>query len=198
MGSASSTISSVCVYCGSRHGDRQAYAEAARQVGEALAAAGIRLVYGGGSVGLMGVVADATLAAGGEAVGVIPRHLNAAEIAHAGLTEIVVVDSMHARKQRMFELSDAFVGLPGGIGTLDETVEILTWRQLRLHDKPLYLLDADGYWQPFLALLDHYVRHDFAAPAMLRLVEPVANVEALMAALARAPAPALPSRPERL
>jgi hypothetical protein len=191
-------ISSVCIYCGSRRGGRQAYAENARRLGAALAGAGIRLVYGGGSVGLMGVLADASLAAGGEVVGVIPAHLNEAEIAHRGLTELVVVGSMHARKQRMFELSDAFVGLPGGIGTLDETVEILTWRQLRLHDKPLYLLDDGGYWQPFLALLRHYIEQDFAGEAMLGLLRPVAGIEALMAALAAAPAPTLRSRPERL
>jgi len=162
-----------------------------------LAGAGLRLVYGGGSVGLMGVLADAALAAGGQVVGVIPGHLNRAEVAHMGLSELVVVDSMHARKQRMFELSDAFVGLPGGIGTLDETVEILTWRQLRLHDKPIYLLDAD-YWRPFLALLEHYRAHDFAYGGILELFEVVPDVEALLAALARAPSPGLPARPERL
>ena len=191
-------ISSVCVYCGSRQGLRQAYVASARRLGTALAERGLRLVYGGGSIGLMGVVADAALAAGGSVVGVIPEHLNEAEIAHPGLSEIVVVDSMHARKQRMFELSDAFVSLPGGIGTLDETVEIVTWRQLRLHDKPVFLLDEGGFWRPFLALMEHYAAHGFIGEETLRLYQVVADVDALMAALAAAPSPHLPPRPERL
>jgi uncharacterized protein (TIGR00730 family) len=191
-------ISSVCVYCGSRPGGRQAYREAAQRLGQALAKAGIRLVYGGGQVGLMGVLADAALAAGGNVVGVIPEHLNEAEIAHGGLSEKIVVDGMHARKHRMFELSDAFVVLPGGLGTLDEAIEVITWRQLNLHDKPVFLIDEGGYWQPLLGLFEHLVGEGFASAASRRLYRLVADVDALMAALTEIAPPALAPRPERL
>lgn len=156
------------------------------------------MVYGGGSVGMMGLVADAAIGAGGSVVGVIPRHLHDAEVAHPGLDELIVVDSMHARKQRMFELSEAFVALPGGIGTLDETVEIVTWRQLGLHDKSIFLLDDGGYWQPFLELIEHFIAADFSPPSIRRLYEVVGDVDRLMAALERAPAPSLSPHPERL
>ena len=138
-------IASLCVYCGSRFGERPDYRETAVHLGQEIARQGIRLIYGGGHVGLMGAVADAVLEAGGHVVGVIPKHLQDWEVGHKGLTEMHVVDSMHSRKQLMFELSDGFVALPGGIGTLDETFEIMTWRQLRLHDKPLVILDQDGF-----------------------------------------------------
>lgn len=163
-----------------------------------LAARGIRVVYGGGSVGIMGLVADAAIRAGGSVVGVIPGHLHEAEVAHHGLDELIVVDSMHARKQRMFELADAFVALPGGIGTLDETVEIITWRQLGLHDKPIFLLDDGGYWRPFLALVDHFIAQGFSGRSIRDLYRVVDGVEALIAALERSPAPRLSAHPERL
>jgi len=163
-----------------------------------MAKRGVRLVYGGGSIGIMGLLADAVIRAGGSVYGVIPGHLHETEIAHGGLEQLIVVDSMHARKQRMFELSDAFVALPGGIGTLDETVEIVTWRQLGLHDKPIFLLDDGGYWQPFLALIDHFIAEDFSRPAIRQLYQVVADVDHLMAALERAPPPGRRAQTERL
>ncbi len=193
-----SRIRSVCVYCGSRVGGRQAYGEVARALGRGLAARGMRLVYGGGRVGLMGVLADAAIAAGGEVVGVIPEHLFRVEVGHERLSKLHVVDNMHARKHKMFELSDAFVVLPGGIGTLDETFEIVTWKQLRLHDRPILLLNQDDYWRPFLDLIDRIVAQDFAGPAIRDLYGVVDGVEALFDALAAAPAPKIPAHPERL
>ena len=137
-------IESVAVFCGASQGDLPIYREAAVDLGTGLARHGIRLVYGGGRVGLMGAVADATLAGGGTVVGVIPQFLTEWEVAHEGVTELLVTSSMHTRKQRMFELSDAFVTLAGGLGTMDETFEILTWRQLGLHDKPIFISDVGG------------------------------------------------------
>ncbi len=154
-------MKSVCVYCGSNAGAKPAYAQAARALGARIAGEGLALVYGGGNVGLMGQVADAALDAGGEVIGVIPRHLVEWEVAHRGVSELVVVDSMHARKQRMFELADAFVALPGGFGTLDEMFEMLTWRQLGLGHKPCAFLDVAGFWQPLVAMLDTMVRERF-------------------------------------
>ena len=145
-------------------------------------------MFGGGRIGLMGIAADAALAAGGQVIGVIPASLRDAELAHSGVSELVVVDTMHDRKRVMAEGSDAFAVLPGGIGTLDETFEILTWRQLRLHDRPIFLVDIAGYWQPLRALLDHIVARRFAASLVPRLVEIVPTVSALMVALAP-PAP---------
>jgi uncharacterized protein (TIGR00730 family) len=145
-------------------------------------------VFGGGRIGLMGIAADAALAAGGQVIGVIPASLRDKELAHQGVSELVVVDTMHDRKRVMAERSDAFAVLPGGIGTLDETFEILTWRQLRLHDKPIFLVDIAGYWQPLHALLDHIVAQRFATSLVPRLLEIVPSVSALMVALAP-PAP---------
>jgi uncharacterized protein (TIGR00730 family) len=144
---------SVCVYCGSSRGEREEYAAAARALGALFARRRIRLVFGGGSVGLMGVLADAVLEAGGEVTGVIPHCLRTAELAHEGVTEMIAVDSMHARKLRMVELSDAFVALPGGIGTLDELFETWTWLQLGIHAKPVGLLNVAGYYDPLMAFL---------------------------------------------
>jgi len=152
---------SVCVYCGSNAGARPAYAEKAAQLGERLAREGLALVYGGGNVGLMGVVADAALAAGGEVIGVIPEQLVGWEVAHRGLTRLDVVSNMHERKARMFDLSDAFVALPGGFGTLDEMFEMLTWRQLGLGDKPCAFLDVDGFYAPLIAMMDRMVEERF-------------------------------------
>ena len=145
----------ICVFCGAARGADPAYAAQAGTLGRAIVAAGHGLVFGGGHVGLMGVVADSVLDAGGEAVGVIPQQLVDRELAHGGLTELKVVASMHERKALMAELSDAFVALPGGFGTLDELVEIITWRQLALHAKPIGLLDAAGFWDPFAVLVEH-------------------------------------------
>ena len=156
-----SPIRRVCVYCGSRVGARPAYAAAAREVGTRLAEAGVGIVTGGGRVGLMGVVADAALAAGGEVVGVIPQALMDREVGHVGLTELYVVPTMHERKALMAELADAFVALPGGLGTLEEIAEALTWVQLGIHAKPCALLDVEGYYAPFAAFLDHTVAEGF-------------------------------------
>ena len=154
-------LRSVCVYCGSNAGSRPVYAERAAALGTRLAREGLALVYGGGNVGLMGIVADAALAAGGEVVGVIPEQLVAWEVAHRGLTRLDVVASMHERKARMFDLADAFVALPGGFGTLDEMFEMLTWRQLGLGDKPCAFLDVDGFYAPLLEMLDRMVSERF-------------------------------------
>lgn len=151
----------VCVYCGSSPGDRPVYTEAARVLGHAIAARGLTLVYGGGHVGLMGVVADAALAGGGEVIGIIPQRLVDAEVAHHGLTRLEVVDSMHERKARMAELSDAFIALPGGFGTLDELFEILTWAQLGMHGKPCGLLEIENYFAPLVTWVDNAVTSGF-------------------------------------
>lgn len=160
----------VCVYCGSHAGRKPAYAEGARRLGELLGERGIGLVYGGGRVGLMGVLADAALAAGAEVIGVIPEALEVAEVGHQGLTELRVVASMHERKAQMVELSDAFVALPGGLGTLDELFEVWTWGQLGLHAKPCGLLDADRYFAPLLAFLDRMVEDEFVRPEHRRML----------------------------
>lgn len=173
----------LCVYCGSSPGIDPRYQSAARELGTRLAVAGIELVYGGGRNGLMGIVADAVLAGGGKVTGVIPRHLEGRELAHTGLSELLVVDSMHERKRVMAERADAFAVLPGGIGTLDETVEILSWRQLRLHDKPVVIVDIAGYWSPLVALFEHVVANEFAAPMVPRLVSFVADIAGLFAEL---------------
>jgi uncharacterized protein (TIGR00730 family) len=151
----------VCVYAGSNAGTRPEYAEAAGALGTELARRGIGLVYGGGRVGLMGAIADAVLEAGGEAIGVIPQALMDRELGHRGLTELEVVGSMHERKARMAELADAFVALPGGIGTLEELIEVYTWSQLGIHAKPCGVLDADGFYGSLLGLLDHMVAEGF-------------------------------------
>jgi uncharacterized protein (TIGR00730 family) len=154
-------MKTLCVYCGSNSGTDPAYAAQARGLGERLAADGIALVYGGGNVGLMGTVADAVLAGGGEVIGVIPQQLVDWDVAHRGVSRLEVVDSMHIRKARMFELSDGFVALPGGFGTLDEMFEMLTWRQLGLGKKPCAFLDVAGFWQPLMTMLDTMVRERF-------------------------------------
>jgi uncharacterized protein (TIGR00730 family) len=148
-------MKSVCVFCGSGLGNRQSYRDAASELGRIFALQGIRLVYGGSNVGLMGIVADACLAAGGEVTGVIPHSMTEREIAHTGLADLRIVGSMHERKALMADLSDAFIAMPGGFGTFDELFEILTWRQIRIHHKPVGLLNVDGYFAPLLALADH-------------------------------------------
>jgi len=154
-------VKRVLVFCGSSPGGSPAYGQAASELGRLLASRGLEVVYGGASVGLMGALADSALAARGTVIGVIPRRLVEHEIAHAGLTKLHIVETMHERKALMAELSDAVVALPGGAGTLDELFELFTWKQLGLHRKPLGLLDVDGYWQPLLAFLEHAVNERF-------------------------------------
>jgi uncharacterized protein (TIGR00730 family) len=175
-----SRIRSVVVFCGSRMGNSPVYRAAAETLGTGLGRAGIRLVYGGGRIGLMGAVADAVLAAGGEVVGVIPEFLMRREVAHHAVHDMVVTDSMHTRKQRMFELADAFVMMPGGLGTYDEVVEIVTWRQLGLHDKPVVLCDVAGSAQPLLAAFEGAVAQGFAEASALDLFEVVDGPQALL------------------
>jgi uncharacterized protein (TIGR00730 family) len=170
---------SICVFCGSSAGARPAYAEAARRVGAAIARAGLGLVYGGGRVGLMGIVADAALAEGGRVVGVIPEPLATREVAHSGLTELIVVPGMHERKAIMARRSSAFLTLPGGVGTLEEFFEILTWSVLGLHGKPLGLFDVEGYFTPLLAFLDHAVAERFVRPVDARRIVIVDDPEAI-------------------
>ncbi|WP_225766591.1 TIGR00730 family Rossman fold protein [Inquilinus sp. Marseille-Q2685] len=181
-------IRSLCVYCGSSSRVDERYKSAAANLGALIAARGLQLVYGGGRVGLMGIVADAALGAGGKVVGIIPEHIQALEVEHTGLTELHVVDSMHTRKRMMFDRSDAFVVLPGGLGTLDETFEMLTWRQLKLHDKPVVFVDIDGYWRPFLRLVDHMVAQGFCRKEHRDLFQVVETVEEVFGAIA-APQP---------
>ncbi len=174
---------SVCVFCGSRPGRDPAHARAARDLGLMLAAGGWRLVYGAGDVGLMGEVARAAQGAGGAAMGVIPVHLMGREVGRRDLTQLVVTEDMHERKKVMFMNSDAIAVLPGGAGSLDEFFEVLTWRQIGLHVKPIYLLDIAGYWQPLLALLRHVTDEGFAGADMLDAVTLVPDVPALARAL---------------
>jgi uncharacterized protein (TIGR00730 family) len=181
-------IHSVAVFCGSRVGINPVYAQAGRTLGKGLADAGIRLVFGGGRIGIMGVVADAVLSAGGTVLGVIPEFLTQWEVAHQAVTEMVVTDSMHTRKRRLYEESDAFVIMPGGLGTFDEAFEIITWRQLRLHDKPILLCDVQGWAQPFVATIEHAIDQGFADPSARRLFEVVPGVPALLDRLSTLPA----------
>lgn len=184
---------SLCVYCGSRPGASPAYAAAARAIGHEIGRLGWQLVYGGGRAGLMGVVADAALEAGAVVVGVIPQSLMERELGHRGLTELHVVETMHQRKTMMAERSDAFLALPGGIGTFEELFEVWTWRQLGYHDKPLGLLNVAGYYDALLGFLRHSETQGFMAAAQTELLlvgsDPLALVERLgaMAALATAP-----------
>jgi len=154
----------VCVYCGSSPGADPAYAEMAVALGHELVARGIRLVYGGGTVGLMGILADTVMGGGGEVIGIIPEFLHKREIQHQGLTDLRVVSTMHERKALMAEEADAFIALPGGIGTFEELFEVLTWTQLGVHDKPVGLLDVSGFWAPLLALIDRAVADEFLKP----------------------------------
>ena len=179
----------LCVFCGSSPGRSPEYIAAARRLGAIFARRGIGLVYGGGNVGLMGVVADAVLADGGEAIGVIPRALVDRELAHARLTELVVVETMHERKQRMHDLSDGFIALPGGFGTLDELFEALTWAQLGMHRKPCGLLDVDEFWVPLRAFIDGQVAAEFVRPHHAMMLLHNNDPEALLDAFAAYRAP---------
>jgi len=183
------TITSLCLFCGSRPGNDPAYAEAARAFGRMLGEKRIRLVYGGGQVGLMGITADAALEAGGEVIGIIPRQLHQREVQHPRLTRLEVVPDMHSRKRMMFELSDAFVVLPGGIGTLDELCEVMSWQTLELHHKPVVLYDVAGYWKPFVALMDRVVQAGFAWNDLARDFALARSPEDVLTILAAAPEP---------
>ena len=157
-----SPLKSVCVFCGASVGNDPAFVETARDLGARLAANDMKLIFGAGHVGMMGTVADGVLAGGGQAIGVIPEFLRERDQAHQGLTELHVVDSMHTRKRMMFDLSDAFIVLPGGLGTLEEVFEMITWRQLGRHEKPIVLINTNNYWAPFQDLVDSVVECDFA------------------------------------
>jgi uncharacterized protein (TIGR00730 family) len=189
-------LTSLCVYCGSSTGSDPAHRAAAERLGRLMAERGVRLVFGGGRVGLMGVLADAVLDAGGQVTGIIPGHIEEREIGHQQVTELLIVDNMHERKHKMFELADAFAVLPGGLGTLDETFEIITWRQLGLHDKPIILIDNAGYWAPLKTMLEHVITGGFADDSARHLYQFVDNVDEVFDAVAKAPPPATPARDE--
>ena len=176
-------IKSICVFCGSSSAVAETHKDAARRLGAILAENGVRLIYGGGRVGLMGLVADGAAQAGGEVIGVIPDFLERIEVGNREISELVVTDSMHARKAKMYELADAFVTLPGGLGSLDETFELITWTQLKLSAKPFVVVNIDGYWQPLLALIDHVIAAGFARPANRDILQVVDDVEAVLPAL---------------
>ena len=174
---------SICVYCGAHSGTNPAFSDAADAMGTLLADQGWRLVYGAGDVGLMGRVARSAQAAGGQTFGVIPVHLMNMEVGKRDLSHFIVTENMHERKKVMFMNSDAIVVLPGGAGSLDEFFEVLTWRQIGLHQKPIFLLNSENYWQPLVALLDHVIAQGFAAPSLRDYVHVVGDVPALGAAL---------------
>lgn len=174
----------ICVFCGSNKGARSEYVLAAQAMGQAMVRRNISLVYGGGNVGLMGVIADAMLAEGGEVIGVIPQALVAREVAHQHLTQQRIVTSMHERKALMAELSDAFIAMPGGLGTFDEFCEILTWAQLGIHQKPCGILNVENYFTPLLAMFDHAMNEGFLRATHRALVLEASEPEALLSALA--------------
>jgi len=185
------TVRSLCVYCGASDRVDAAYRQAAVDLGTRLAEDGIELVYGGGRIGLMGRLADAARLGGGRVIGIIPAHLHDREIGHHGISELIVVGSMHERKQLMFERADAFAVLPGGLGTIEETFEIITWKQLRLHDKPIVIIDVAGYWRRLQALIDHVVDEGFASRQAYSLFHVADTVDALFGVLAASPEPTL-------
>ncbi len=180
MTSVSSRARALCVFCGSQIGHAPVWRQAARQLGQGLAAAGITLVYGGSHSGLMGQVAETALDGGGRVEGIIPRHLFEVEDPFDQISELTVVDDMHSRKRLMFDKADAFCVLPGGLGTLDETFEILTWKQLGLHDKPILLVNIDGYWTPWLTLIDRIIDQGFAQERIRGLYQVVDGIPALL------------------
>jgi uncharacterized protein (TIGR00730 family) len=184
-----SELSKICVFCGSSSGKGESFRQAAAQVGAILAAKGITLVYGGAHVGTMGALADACLAAQGKVIGVMPQRLVDREVAHAGLTELHVVDSMHTRKALMADLSDAFIALPGGFGTYDELFEILTWAQIGMHGKPVGLLNVGGFYTPLLAFLQNAVDAGFVQPRHLAMLQVAETVEELLGKLAQQQVP---------
>ncbi len=182
-----SSLVRVCVFCGSSRGVRASYVDSARALGAKLAARSIGLVYGGGNVGLMGELADAALSGGGEVIGVIPRSLMVRELGHRGVTELVVVRTMHERKAKMVELSNAFISLPGGFGTFDELCEVVTWAQLGIHGKPCALLNVDGYFDPLIAMFDRAVVEGFIRAEYRELLIVERDAERLLERLEREP-----------
>jgi uncharacterized protein (TIGR00730 family) len=180
----SPAIHSAVVFCGSRPGRDPAWREAAVELGRGMAQAGIRLIYGGGRTGLMGAVADGALAEGGAVTGIIPDFLQAREVSHTGVSDLIVTTSMHIRKHMMSEMADAFVVMPGGLGTLDETMEIITWRQLGLHDKPILIVNLLGWADRMLAMLEGFITDEYSEPATRNLYEVLPDVPALLARLA--------------
>jgi uncharacterized protein (TIGR00730 family) len=185
-------LRSLAVFCASHPGARPLYEAAAREVGATLARTGRRVVYGGARSGLMGALAEGVLAAGGEIIGVMPRHMVDREIAHSGLTRLEIVHSMHERKSRMADLADGFIALPGGLGTLEEFIEVWTWGQLGLHRKPYGLLNVAGYYDPFLAFLDHAVGERFVRPDHRALVQVSSEIAPLLGAMDATPPEPLP------
>ncbi|MGE5505795.1 MAG: TIGR00730 family Rossman fold protein [Actinomycetota bacterium] len=175
-------LKSLCVFCGSSPGADPGHRQAAARLGAQLARDGVRLIYGGGQLGLMGALAEAVMTGGGKVTGIIPEHLTRIEKAYDEVTELHIVDSMHTRKRRMFDLADAFAVLPGGMGTMDECFEILTWKQLRLHNKPIIIVNQAGYWRPWLDLAAHIVEGGFAHPDTARLWTVVDDVDEVVAA----------------
>ncbi len=192
------TITSICVFCGAASGRDARFRAGAEIIGRRIAEAGYRLVFGGGNAGLMGALCDAALAAGGEVVGVIPGFLVEREHAHRGVSRLITVDSMHSRKEKMFELSDAFIVLPGGVGTLDETLEIITWKQLGMHDKPIIIVNDGGYWSAFDALIAHMETEGFVGADVRRLYQVVDNVDQVLEALEAQPGSAIDTDTARL
>ncbi|MEE2698550.1 MAG: TIGR00730 family Rossman fold protein [Pseudomonadota bacterium] len=182
-------INSVCVFCGSKNGKHPIYEESARRLGEIMAERSVSLVYGGGRIGLMGVVSDTILERGGKVVGVLPKFLKDLEVANDKVTELIITNTMHERKNLMFKISDGFVVLPGGLGTLDEILEILTWKQLRLHSKPVVILNVDGYWSPLSDLVNSTIDGDFAHPGVKELFTMVDSVEDVFPFLVNQPNP---------
>ena len=177
----SASLKSICVYCGSNSGDKPVYVEQATLLGKRIAEENMTLVYGGGNVGLMGTVANAVLESGGEVIGIIPQQLVDWEVAHHNVTKLEIVTTMHQRKSRMFELSDAFVALPGGFGTMEEIFEMLTWRQLGISQKPCAFLDVDGFYQPLISMIDSMVEHRFLHPDQRNDLWQGQDIDALLA-----------------
>ena len=180
-------LSSLCVFCGSRNGEDPAHGEAGQKLGQMLGEKGVRLVYGGGGIGLMAQVANAAVAAGAPVTGIIPEFLRAYEVGVVEGADEIVVEGMHERKAKMFEISDAFVVLPGGLGTLDESIEITTWKQLQQHNKPIIFVNINGYWDPYFALIDRVVDGGFGHHKVKELFQVVDNIEDVFTAIADAP-----------
>ncbi len=193
-----SELTSLCVFCGSRTGDSPAFESAARELGAEMASRDMALVYGAGSIGIMGILADAMHVNGGRITGIIPEFLDDIEVGRHDIQEFIVTPSMHERKAKMFQMSDAFVVLPGGLGSLDETFEIITWRQLGLHDKPIIIANIDGYWTPLIELIETTINRGFAGPESTDLYTVVDDVPGIFTALASERLPTVDADADRL
>lgn len=185
--STSAEKRSLCVFCGAQNAVDPAHLQMGTQVGKAIAESGIRMVFGGGDCGMMGAVSTAAMDNGGEVIGVFPHHLRTHEAEHKGITETIIVGSMHERKKLMFDLSDMFAILPGGFGTMDEMFEILTWRQIGLHEKPVFIFNHLGYWDPLLVMMEHIIEQRFARPINREFYQVFNTLEDLMHAVRTAP-----------